>query len=146
MKKISLLAITGLSLLTGLVNAQTEVISMPQNETFYTCDMSVNPDAGGLAPYSASQNNILTVCPNASEVQVNLYFLDFDLSPGDTMFVYNGADITAPLITSNSLGDLQFQTISPDLTTNPDGCLTVNFISNADSELGAYNFRVTCGV
>lgn len=126
--------------------AQTEVISMPNDDVLNTCDLSVNPDNGGLAPYSASQNNVLTVCPVAPEVQVNLYFLDFDLSPGDTMFIYNGPDVSAPLITSNSLGDLQFQTISPDLITNPGGCLTINFISNADAELGAYNFRVTCGV
>jgi len=126
--------------------AQTEVISMPDDDVYNTCDLSVNPDNGGLALYSAGQNNVLTVCPIAPEVQVNLYFLDFDLSPGDTMFIYNGADISAPLITANSLGDLQFETISPDLTTNPGGCLTINFISNDDSELGAYNFRVTCGV
>jgi len=139
-------ALIGLLLSSTVIIAQTEVISMPDNELINTCDLSVNPDNGGLAPYSASQNNVLTVCPIAPEVQVNLYFLDFDLSPGDTMFVYNGADISAPLISANTLDVLQFETISPDLTTNPGGCLTINFISNADAELGAYNFRVTCGV
>jgi len=146
MKKTSLIAAVWLSIFSGVLNAQTEVISMPQEETYYTCDMSVNPDAGGLAPYSASQNNILTVCPNAPEVQVNLYFLDFDLSPLDTMYIYNGPDTNSTLIMASSGNALQFETISPDLTSNPGGCLTIYFVSNADAELGAYNFRVTCGV
>jgi gliding motility-associated-like protein len=122
--------------------AQSEVFNITDHSNYATCDAIMHDSNGGLVPYSPSSNNTITLCPPAGETQVNLYFIGFNLSTGDNLSVYDGQDMAAPLIGNYSGEDLLFETISP---TNPTGCLTVHFESNADDQTGDFSIRISCG-
>ena len=139
-QKIIFLAV---SLLVGWSShAQSEVFNITDHTNYATCDAIMHDSNGGLVPYSPSSNNTITLCPPAGETQVNLYFIGFNLSAGDNLSVYDGQDMSAPLIGTYSGEELLFETISP---TNVSGCLTVHFESNADAETGDFSVRISCG-
>jgi len=146
MKKIVTLALLGI--ISFGVFAQSEVfnIGTQGNGDLYTgCDAIMHDANGGLVPYGPNSNNITTICPEAGETQVNLFFLGFDVSVGDVLAIYDGSDTNAPLIGEYDQEELLFQTISPS-ATNLTGCLTVTFTSNADENTGDFSMRIICGI
>jgi len=136
-----LVAAVGL-MMSFVASAQSEVFNITDHATYETCDAIMHDSNGGLVPYSANSNNTITLCPPAGETQVNLYFIGFNLSAGDNLSIYDGADMTATLIGTYSGEDLLFETISP---TNATGCLTVHFESNGDDLTGDFSIRISCG-
>ncbi|MEN9639606.1 MAG: hypothetical protein RLZZ262_1475 [Bacteroidota bacterium] len=129
-------------LIVGSIQAQSEVFNITDHSEYETCDAIMHDSNGGLVPYDPSSNHTITLCPPVGETQVNLYFIGFNLSSGDNLSVYDGQDMTAPLIGTYSGEDLLFETISP---TNVSGCLTINFVSNADALTGDFSVRISCG-
>lgn len=125
--------------------AQSEVFNIGNGETYTGCDAIMHDANGGLSPYSPSASNQITICPEAPETQVNLYFIGFDVAVGDVLSIYDGPDDTAPLIGEFDEDDLLFETISPSVG-NVSGCLTVQFTSNADNNVGDFSLRIICGV
>ncbi len=101
-------------------------------------------DSGlSAADYGANENYTITVCAEAPEEVINLYFNLFSLGEGDVMTIYDGVDISAPLIGTYTGFDLQAQDIynSVDNTT---GCLTVVFTSDATG-MGNFVAEMSCG-
>jgi subtilisin-like proprotein convertase family protein len=142
MKSRILLFILALVLGTSAVQAQIEVYNISDYSSYSGCDFIMHDDAGGLVPYSASSNNLITICSPTAD-QMNLYFLTFTLSAGDIMTIYDGADVNAPVIGAYSGEELQFQMIS---STNPVGCLTVQFVANGDANVGDFIAQGSCGI
>lgn len=125
--------------------AQAEVFNIGNGDTYTGCDAIMHDASGGLAPYTPNSNNQTTICPQAPETQVNLYFIGCDISVGDVLAIYDGPTTASPLIGEYDQEELLFQTISPS-PANPSGCLTVTFTSNADENTGDFSMRIICGV
>lgn len=139
------IAITLLCLTAAGCWAQSEVFNIGNGDTYTGCDAIMHDANGGLVPYAPNSNNQITICPQAPETQVNLYFIGCDISVGDVLSIYDGADTNAPLIGEYDQSELLFETISPS-ASNLSGCLTVTFVSNADANVGDFSMRIICGI
>lgn len=96
--------------------------------------------------YSPNANDTTVVCPDPAtslDQITNLFFNVFDLGLGDQFFIYNGNSTNAPLIGQYSGIDLSGQNI---YSTDPSGCLTVVFESNADASVGNISAEISCGI
>jgi gliding motility-associated-like protein len=124
--------------------AQSDVIRITDND-YFGCDAVMHDNAGGLAPYAPGATDLITICPGGDETQVNLFFLGFDLSVGDTLSIFDGDSDAAPLLYAATGDSLLFATVSPT-ASNASGCLTVLFVSNGDANVGDFSVRITCGV
>ena len=125
--------------------SQAEVFNIGNGDTYTGCDAIMHDANGGLVPYGPNSNNQTTICPQAPETQVNLYFIGCDISVGDVLAIYDGPTTASPLIGEYDQQELLFQTISPS-AANPSGCLTVTFTSNADENTGDFSMRIVCGI
>ncbi|MGV3695956.1 fibronectin type III domain-containing protein [Flavobacterium sp.] len=99
-------------------------------------------DSGGPGGnYSNNENLTTTVCPAANEV-VTVTFTAFNTQANtDFLKIYDGNDVTAPL-----LANLSGTTLPPTFTsTAATGCLTFNFTSNGTTVAAGYTANITCG-
>ncbi len=96
----------------------------------------------GLAPndYASNESFTMTLCAEAPETILNLYWNSFNLGTGDEMTIYDGSDITAPLIGTFTEIDLQ----TTDITSSVDGCLTLVWTSD-DADTGNFSAEIACG-
>ena len=137
----SILSAIACVLFSNISMAQSEVFNITDYPSYETCDAIMHDSNGGLVPYSPSSNNTITLCAPLPETQVNLYFIGFNLSDGDVLTIYDGPNTASPVLASASGEDLLFETFS-----SSTGCLTVNFTSNDDAEVGDFSVRISCGV
>lgn len=107
--------------------------------TFNACG-GVFTDSGYLENnYGPNESNITTICSDLGE-QVNVNFNAFDTEAGmDIMSIYDGNDISAPLIGEYS------GTNSPGLVSSTDSCITFVFNSNAAVENEGWQANISCG-
>lgn len=97
------------------------------------------PSPSNPSVYSSNVDYWFSVCGTCTHpLYMSFVFDVFDINPTDTIYIYDGADITAPLIVkaNNSLNNLNFRTISvtPNNTSN---CLTVRFKTDGSSDNNA---------
>ncbi|MFM2227664.1 MAG: hypothetical protein RL664_1007, partial [Bacteroidota bacterium] len=100
----------------------------------------------GLSASDYSPNFIGTsvICSDATiPGQVNLDFNFFSLGVGDQLQIYNGSDVSAPLIGTYVGTDLNGMIIS---SSNPSNCLTVVFTSDGDASVGNFGAEISCGI
>lgn len=145
MIKNSIFTIIICLVLTLPLSAQSEVFNITDYALYEGCDAIMHDSNGGLVPYSPNSDHTITICPGEGQTQVNLYFIGFNLSVGDVLSIFDGQDTSAPLIGEYDMEELLFETISPS-ASNASGCLTVNFLSNADNNIGDFSARIICGV
>ena len=88
MKKI--VACLVFSCLTIVGWAQFEVFNIDDYPDYTTCDAIMHDDNGGLVPYSPGVTNEIIICSDQSGEPVNLYFIGFSLSPGDSLYFFDG--------------------------------------------------------
>ncbi|MBO4741860.1 MAG: hypothetical protein J5605_09530, partial [Bacteroidales bacterium] len=106
-------------------------------------------DDGGMDnPYTSSKDFSITFCGTC---QLNAYrmgftFLNFDIDPGDTIFVYDGPSTSDRLlIKANNSNSMLNKRVYPT-TSNTSGCLTVRFKSNDDNNRGeGFEINIICG-
>lgn len=137
---------TAALIVTVFISAEVfsqEVFNIDDYATHEICEGIMHDANGGLVPYADGDNNTITLCTVGGETQINLYFIGFNLSDGDILTIYDGVNTGAPIIGSYSGEVLLFETIS---STNPDGCLTVNFTANNDGNTGDFSCKIICGV
>ena len=107
-------------------------------------------DTGGVnGNYQNNENQIITICPANVGNVVTITFTQFDIEPvNDKMLIYDGITASpSPLIASNNPnGAFWGSTIpGPFTATNPAGCLTFVFLSNAVTNRAGWVANVTCG-
>ena len=107
-------------------------------------------DSGGVnGNYQNNENQIITICPANVGNVVTITFTQFDIEPvNDKMLIYDGITASpSPLIASNNPnGAFWGSTIpGPFTATNPAGCLTFVFLSNAVTNRAGWVANVTCG-
>jgi subtilisin-like proprotein convertase family protein len=102
----------------------------------------------GLQPsdYSPNSNDTSVVCPDPAYPLPQITALDFnvfDLGFGDQLSIYNGDNANATLIGTFTGADIQNQSF---YSTDPSGCLTVVFTSDADASVGNFSAEISCGI
>lgn len=98
-------------------------------------------DGLSASNYSNNVDVTTTVCAEAPETIVNLYFAVCALGTGDFLEIYDGPNTSAPLIGTYTTDELQ----SVDVTSsNNSGCLTVRFVSDASGS-GNFGAEISCG-
>ena len=123
------------------------VIPINNNQITHTlvdCDSLYSFSSDTLKTYyrdSNTRNSIITFCPQDGRQRLGVLFREFDLFPGDTLFVYDGPDTNAPLIDKASgtgiesaFGGAVF--VSFNRNTNISSCITFSFRTNGDRDAG----------
>lgn len=109
-------------------------VMLMQNGTITACDGSFFDTGGQDGYYQNNEDLTLTLTPATPGAKMNLNFTSFNLESGaDFLKIYDGADVTAPLI-----GDFTGATLPTGILASPanlSGALTFHFTSN---ESGAY--------
>lgn len=129
-------------------SAQAQVIHSIANGDLTACDGGIVDSGGEGGPgYGNNEIHTSTICPTTTGDGISLNFVIFDLStaapaPLDQLSIYDGSDTNAPLIGTYTGSSLQGQIIFAS-ATNPTGCLTLVFTSNANGT-GAFAASITC--
>ncbi|MBI1268092.1 MAG: T9SS type B sorting domain-containing protein [Cryomorphaceae bacterium] len=101
-------------------------------------------DSGMTAgDYTANENHTITICAEAPETVINLYFNLCDLGDGDQITIYDGPDNTAPVIGTYTGFTLQAQNVFNSVD-NTSGCITLNFTSDG-ADNGNFTAEISCG-
>ena len=99
----------------------------------------LSDDDGGDANgrYSRNKDYRITVCGSCqAPLRLGFNFTQFDVAPGDTLFIYDGNSINAPcLAAANNNNSIIFRTFYTS-NLNTSGCLTLRFKTNADTAIG----------
>ena len=101
-------------------------------------DTGLNPNE-----YGPNEDFVMTICPEAPETIVTLYFIIADLGAGDFIQLFDGPDDSANPIGTYDGQSLQGLEIFAS-EENPGGCITIHFSSDG-SENGNFAAVVTCG-
>ena len=113
------------------------------NATLETCQGFLVDTGLSAADYGANEDITMTICPEAPETIITLYFALAALGEGDIMQVFDGPDDTAPLLGTYEEFDLQGLDLFASMD-NPGGCLTLHFTSDA-SDHGNFVAEMSCG-
>ena len=137
MKKLITLSLS--VLFFSVVQAQENPIS---NSTLTTCGGFLVDTGLSAGDYGNNENFTMTVCAEAPETILNLYFNLFQLGTGDSMTIYDGDDTSAPLIGVFEEDDLQTTDVT---STGISGCLTIVWVTDG-SDIGNFTAETTCGL
>ena len=118
-------------------------ISIAANDSYTSCIGAVVDSGLSAADYGANENETITWCPEAPETVLNFYWVIFALDAGSTIALYDGDDVTAPLIDTYSGNDLQGLDVFSG-ADNVTGCITVVFTSGPGSS-GNFGAYASCG-
>ncbi|WP_296317209.1 PKD domain-containing protein, partial [Winogradskyella sp. UBA3174] len=116
-----------------------------QNGTFSQCTDVFYDSGGEFGFYSIDENLVTTICSDVVGDFVSLEFTEFFTQQGlnvDTMNIYDGDDITAPLLGSFA-GPVGAFTVSAS-EANASGCLTIEFISNGTGTADGWAANIQC--
>lgn len=100
-------------------------------------------DSGGPdSTYMPNENYTTTICPDSVQHTVTLTFSDFQIqNNNDYLIIYNGTGTTAPAmdtLTGNPTPPIALT------ATNATGCLTIQFISDANGQQQGWVAPITC--
>ncbi|WP_236625364.1 choice-of-anchor L domain-containing protein [Mangrovimonas yunxiaonensis] len=97
--------------------------------------------------YQNDENYVMTICPDASGDFIQLTFTEFATQLGvDTLTIYDGDDVTAPLIGVFSGGSpADNPGVITASQTNPTGCLTIEFVSDSNFNGPGWAAEILCG-
>ncbi len=128
------------ALLFSASSAQEIAIS---NTTLETCQGFLVDTGLSAGDYGANEDITMTVCPEAPETIITLYWALANLGPGDILQIFDGPDDTAPILGTYIEYEAQGLEIFAS-EDNPTGCLTLHFTSDAAGE-GSFVAEMSCG-
>ncbi|MBK8372384.1 MAG: fibronectin type III domain-containing protein [Saprospiraceae bacterium] len=119
-----------------------------------TCN-DVSTDTGGAsADYSDNENTIRYICPGGPYQQAVITFTAFEAEPQyDALYVYNGLGTNAPMFASSNPATISgfpaggyYGTTFPGpfTSTDPSGCLTLQFRSDGSVTKLGWSGNVSC--
>lgn len=104
----------------------------------FTCTGSIFDSGGVLGNYMNNEDITETYCSDSGN-EIKLNFTSFDIEENfDFLFIYDGADDTAPLI------GIYTNSSSPGAVVSSNGCLTIVFQSDASSNFAGYSADISC--
>uniref|UniRef100_UPI0025C5AF05 PKD domain-containing protein n=1 Tax=Lacinutrix sp. TaxID=1937692 RepID=UPI0025C5AF05 len=116
-----------------------------QNGTVNQCSGTFL-DSGGAGNYSSNESFTLTICPDVAGNLIQVDFTSFGTQPNsDELVIYNGDSATGTPFGTFSGGSI---VNSPGLVsateTNPTGCLTFVFTSDAVATTSGWEAAISC--
>lgn len=125
--------------------AQNPQYLISQGGTVTVCGADFFDNGGGSTNYGANRNDIITFL-SSSPVYTHqiLNFNVFDIHPSDTLYVYDGLNISAPLIGryNNSNAAAPFGVRAS--VFNSSGALTIRFKTNASNQAAGWFATLMC--
>lgn len=114
---------------------------MTQQAAWAQCGTTVYDPGGSGGNYGNNANWTVTYCPTNPGDAVTLTFSMFDVEAGyDFVRIYNGPNAGSPL-----LGTFSGTAIpGPFTSTDPSGCLTLNFTSDGSLNYAGWAANITC--
>lgn len=103
-------------------------------------------DPGGeTGGYGNNQNLTTTICSDGSDgTHIRLSFSGADLAPGDLLCLYDGTDVSAPLIACHTDYNPGQPFLIQATAVNPSGCLTVSFVSDGTGTGQGWAAAIAC--
>jgi len=132
----------GLGLAIGL-SAQTYLISSYNNQTVSTCSGTFYDSGGAGGGFVSGENYIITFAAGNSGYS-NVTFSAFSVSLGDVLEVFDGPDITAPLIGIYNNGNTPVGQVIRASISNISRKLTFRWSSVGQST--GWAAAVSCGI
>ncbi|MQP63629.1 PKD domain-containing protein, partial [Flavobacterium sp. LMO6] len=126
--------------------SQTYTMSNGANGTVATCSGTFVDDGGG-GNYANSQNSTITFCPSTPGDIVKIVFNTFDTEGGgglctDYLDVWYANAVGAVGTNNDRLcGALGTATL---ISTSPDGCISLQFISNNNTRRAGWSATISC--
>jgi hypothetical protein len=119
--------LTALLLSVLHLNAQETSIA---NSTLETCEGFLVDTGLSASDYGPNEDITMTICPEAPETIVTLYFALASFGPGDMLQIYDGTDTSGPLLGTYIEFDAQGLEIFAT-EDNLGGCLTLHWTSDS---------------
>lgn len=123
---------------TGTILANDALI-ITDGGSATTCD-DIFLDSGGISNYSDNEDMVYTICPDIADNYTQVNFDQFDVIPGDILYVYDGNNTSATLIGQYDNDNIPTQIFA----TNANGCLTFRFTSNNNTTGNGWQATVSC--
>lgn len=108
-------------------------------------------DQGGAGNYGPNYNDTIVICPDLTlGTKATIVFainagFSFNVDPSDTIYVFDGPDVTYPLLGAHNSGTDPNGFTHQATWNNPTGCLTVVFVTDGANEAAGWVGNVTCG-
>ena len=118
-------------------------ISISSTDLIEGCGDALVDSGSSTAPYSANENEMVTLCPTAPDTTIWIEWSVFDLDAESQITVHDGDDTFAPILAQGS-GDQLQGLVQIASETNPTGCLTIVFTSGPEST-GNFAAGINCG-
>ncbi|CAG2531825.1 CUB domain-containing protein [Maribacter dokdonensis] len=116
-----------------------DALIMTDGGSATTCDDTFL-DSGGISNYSDNEDLVYTICPDTANNYTQVNFEQFDVIPGDILYVYDGNSTGATLIGQYDNDNVPTQIFA----TNTNGCLTFRFTSNNNTTGNGWQASVSC--
>lgn len=143
MKKLIIILLFIISITSLLAQNPQYLIS--QGGSVSICGADFFDNGGGYLNYGANRNDIITFISSSSvNTHQEIYFIVFDIHPSDTLYIYDGLNIAAPLIgkynNSNAIAPFRVKAT----VYNTSGGLTFRFKSSASYQASGWFAALTC--
>ena len=110
-----------------------------------SCSGSFFDPGGPTGNYGNNLNLSTTICSNGTNgTHIRLDFSGVVLAPGDELCIYDGPDITSPLLSCASQYTPGTPFVVQATAVNPTGCLTVGFVSDASNTAPGWSAAISC--
>jgi len=113
------------------------------NSELTTCQGFLVDTGLSAGDYGPNEDITMTICPEAPETIITLYWALANLGPGDILQIFDGPDDSAPLLGTYIEYEAQGLEIFAS-EDNPGGCLTLHFTSDA-AGAGSFVAEMSCG-
>ncbi|WP_289040976.1 Calx-beta domain-containing protein [uncultured Zobellia sp.] len=97
-------------------------------------------DSGGVNNYGDNEDLVYTICPDTANNYIEVDFQQFDVIPGDILYVYDGTSTGSNLIGLYDNDNIPSQVFA----TSGNGCLTFRFVSNNNTTGNGWQANVSC--
>jgi gliding motility-associated-like protein len=120
--------------------------------TISTCSGTFYDSGGGSASYNNNEDYTVTFSSSSAvNTHIKIYFNNFNVHNTDTLFIYDGANTTAPLISSgpnalpyfNNSNTLTLFQVEANIT-NTSGSITFRFKSNSANTDAGWDATISC--
>ena len=136
MRKVIFFLSSFMLLFLNMPGADAQDVAM-SDSLVVSCQANFFDSGTSGAAYSPNENYTLTF-QSASNCILDIVWTNFDLGAGDTLFIYDGCDLSALLIGTFT------QTSLPLAIQSTGNCLTFHFTSDGAIEASGWMAEISC--
>ncbi|HEY0977390.1 MAG TPA: gliding motility-associated C-terminal domain-containing protein [Flavobacteriales bacterium] len=141
----ALLGVT-LPCILWIPEASSQVFNMVNGATWESCTGSIYDSGGSAAAYGNNENLTAVLCPTGGAgggPVTGITFTVWTVAAGDQLVIHDGSSAAAPVLaTGTSTTSLLSQSFT---STDPSGCLTFVWTSNATGVAAGWAATITTG-